>query len=98
MIPVAYGEGRLLISGRGVTDGVVFFKVLSPSLHIRIATIKKRNPNFSGAWLAIGNTIVWTRKIKDTSKMQTEFEPIPREFILERRQSYGSSVPRPATA
>jgi hypothetical protein len=59
------GQGTLSFKyGSGVTDGIVFYRVLSPSLLYRVLTRKKRRDLISGKWLVIGNIIIWFKKTK----------------------------------
>ena len=62
------GKGCLLYDYKSkfVTDGNTWYHVASPSLLLRLWTNKASKRNIDGEWLAIGNTIVWFKKMKYT--------------------------------
>lgn len=60
------GEGNLRISRqyRFATDGVVFFKILSPALLFRLKFNRKKDLGIQGRFLAINDKIIWVQKRK----------------------------------
>jgi len=82
---LTFGVGRIWLSQKGITDGVIFFRTISPALIWRILFNHKRNLPFSGQFIAINDVIIWIRKLKDGSKMQTEFDKYSRKDIKEWR-------------
>lgn len=63
---IQIGKGCLLYEYKNklLTDGVVYYRVLSPFLWFRLAFNKRNKRNIDGAWLVIGDIIVWFHKIK----------------------------------
>jgi hypothetical protein len=60
---IAFGSGRLKLSSYVATDGVIFFKVFSPSLR-RIMKHRKRDLLVVGNFICVGDRIVLFRKVK----------------------------------
>jgi len=58
---IVIGEGRLKLSAKQATDGVIFYRVLAPNLR-RIMQHKKRDLSVVGTWVAYEDIIVWFKK------------------------------------
>lgn len=58
---IAIGQGRLKLSPRVATDGVIYFKVFSPGLK-RIMKHIKRDLSVVGNFICIGDRIVFFKK------------------------------------
>lgn len=59
---MGYCKGRLKISRAVITDGIIYYKTISPYLLWKQYHCKKRDYSIVGSWLAIGWLIVWFRK------------------------------------
>lgn len=60
---IAFGEGRLKIGNNNITDGIIFYKSISPSLR-RIMRHKKRDLSIVGQWWTFNNWLFWFKKVR----------------------------------
>ena len=58
---IIYAEGRLKLNHHFVTDGVNWFKVLSPKLRHSMR-LNKRDSSVVGKWISVNNWIIWFKK------------------------------------
>lgn len=58
---ITFGCGRLKLTPFLATDGVIHFRVFSPSLR-RIMKHKKRDLSVVGNFMVVGDTIIWFSK------------------------------------
>jgi hypothetical protein len=59
-----------------VTDGIEYYKILSPSLLFRLFYKKKKRDRLCGEWLIIYGIIIWFRKRKYFSEASISKEKI----------------------
>ena len=59
-------QGTLVLDYRSfmVTDGLEYWRTLSPSLLFRLFYKKKKRDRVCGKWIVVGNWIVWFKKMK----------------------------------
>ncbi len=57
------GEGRLKFGNGNITDGVNYFKTISPFLLFKVGR-KKRDNSIVGKWLAYNDVILWFKKTR----------------------------------
>lgn len=51
-----------MLLGNSITDGIIYYRTISPTL-LRIASHRgKRNLSTVGKWLSISEVIIWFRK------------------------------------
>lgn len=57
-----------------VSDGIEYWKVLSPSLLFRLCYKKRKRDRVCGKWLIVGNWIIWFKKRKYYSEASIRSE------------------------
>lgn len=79
------GHGTLVFDWKNfvVTDGVIFYRVLSPALLFRFLFPKKKRNGISGWWLVIKDVIIWFKK----EKYIYRHFPIQETYTRKVRQS-----------
>lgn len=60
---VAVGVGRLKIGSRVITDGIDYFRTVSPYLISKMVKHNKRDDSVYGRWLVVNDVILLFKKI-----------------------------------